>query len=71
MAIQNLLLAGTALGLGTKLHTGDILDDGWLRDALHVNDRERIVTFIDVGEPAEELPAKKRTPAADKTRWLL
>jgi nitroreductase len=71
MAIQNLLLSATAMGLGTKLHTGDILEDGWLRDALQVNDRERIVAFIDVGEPAEELPPKKRIPASEKTRWLL
>jgi nitroreductase len=71
MAVQNILLAATALGLGSKLHTGDILNDGWLRDALHVNDRERIVTFIDVGEPLEEMASKKRVPATEKTRWLL
>ena len=71
MAIENLLLTATAMGLGTKLHTGDILGDGWLRDALQVNDRERIVAFIDVGEPAEDLPPKKRIPASEKTRWLL
>ena len=71
MAIENLLLAATAMGLGTKMHSGDILEDGWLRDALQVNDRERIVAFIDVGEPAEEMPQKKRIPASEKTRWLL
>jgi nitroreductase len=71
MAIENLLLAATAMGLGTKMHSGDILEDGWLRDALQVNDRERIVAFIDVGEPAEEMPPKKRIPASEKTRWLL
>ena len=70
MAIQNLLLAATAMGLGTKVHTGGILDDGWLRDALHINDRERVVAYVDVGEPADELPPKKRIPAAEKTRWL-
>jgi len=71
MAVQNLLLAATALGLGTKLHTGSILEDGWLRDALHVGDRERVVTYIDIGEPLEEMPPKSRLPAAEKTKWLL
>lgn len=71
MAIQNLLLAATSLGLGTKMHTGDILEDKELRDALQVNDGERIVAFVDVGEPAEELPPKKRVLATERTRWLL
>ena len=70
MAIQNLLLAATALGLGTKIHTGSILDDGWLREALGVSARDRIVAFIDVGEPEDELPVAKRTAAGEKTRWL-
>ncbi|HSL72500.1 MAG TPA: nitroreductase family protein, partial [Longimicrobiales bacterium] len=71
MAIQNLLLAATSLGLGTKMHTGEILEDKELRDALQVNDGERIVAFVDVGEPAEELPPKKRVLATERTRWLL
>jgi nitroreductase len=70
MAIQNLLLTATALGLGSKMHTGDILEDGWLRDELQMNDRDRIVAIIDLGEPADELPPKKRIPASEKTRWL-
>jgi nitroreductase len=70
MAIQNLLLAATAMGLGTKIHTGDILDDAQFRDAIRVAEDERLVAIIDVGEPLEELPPKNRVPAADKTRWL-
>jgi nitroreductase len=70
MAVQNLLLAGTAMGLGTKVHTGSILDDAIFRSALGLSDGERLVTVIHLGEPADELPPKKRAPAADKTRWL-
>lgn len=70
MAIQNLLLAATALGLGTKLHTGSILSDAWLREALKVESDERIVAFVDVGEPAEDVPARRRTAVSEKTRWL-
>ncbi|MGH7467614.1 MAG: nitroreductase family protein [Longimicrobiales bacterium] len=70
MAIQNMLLAGTALGLGTKVQTGNILDDEPFRAALGLTEGERLVAVLHVGEPSEEMPAKKRTPSADKTRWL-
>lgn len=70
MAIQNLLLAATALGLGTKIHTGSILSDAWLREQLQVESNRRIVAFVDVGQPAEELPAKRRAAVTEKTRWL-
>lgn len=70
MAIQNLLLAGTALGLGTKVNTGRILDDPMFRTALGLTDAERLVAMVHIGEPLEELLAKKRVAAADKTRWL-
>ena len=70
MAIQNLLLAATALGLGTKIHTGDILDDALFRSALGLTDRDRLVAIVDVGEPADEPSPKKRAPASEKTRWL-
>jgi nitroreductase len=70
MAIQNMLLAGTSLGLGTKLHTGGILSDELFRAALGLTVDDRLVALLHMGEPAEELPPKKRTPATDKTRWL-
>ena len=70
MAVQNVLLAATALGLGSKVYTGRMLEDQWLRDALHITDRERLLTFIHLGEPADDMPPKKRIPAAEKTRWL-
>jgi nitroreductase len=70
MAVQNILLAGTALGLGTKIHTGAILHDELFRSALGLNEAERLVAVLHMGEPAEEPLARKRTPAADKTRWL-
>jgi nitroreductase len=70
MGIQNLLLAATALGLGSKVNTGTFLDDALFRAALGVADDERLVAALHIGEPAEELAPKKRAPASDKTRWL-
>src|SRR5688572_31162236 len=70
MAVQNLLLAATALGLGTKIHTGDILDDALFRSALGLEETDRLVAIVDVGEPADEPAPKKRALASEKTRWL-
>ena len=70
MAIQNMLLLATSMGLGSKVHTGGIMDEAPMRELVGVGEDERIVAIIHVGEPAEEMPAKARIPVADKTRWL-
>jgi nitroreductase len=70
MAIQNLLLAATALGLGTKVVTGDVIGDDEMRAALGVARDHRIVAFIHMGVAAEVPAPKRRIPAAEKTRWL-
>lgn len=70
MGIQNLLLAATAIGLGTHVKTGAVMDDPELRDALAVPSDQRIVALVHLGEAAEVPPPKPRTPAAEKTTWL-
>ncbi len=70
MAVQNLLLAGTALGLATKINTGRVMDHPELREIVGVRADQRIVALINVGLVAESRGAGKRTPAAEKTTWL-
>jgi nitroreductase len=70
MAIQNMLLLATSMGLGSKLLTGSVMEEPALRELIGAAPEERIVAIIHVGEPAEELAPKARVPAADKTRWL-
>ncbi|MBI4545087.1 MAG: nitroreductase [Gemmatimonadetes bacterium] len=70
MAIQNILLSAAALGLGTHLRTGAVLQDPELRQALGVAADRRVVALIYLGEPAEVPLAKQRTPAVEKTAWL-
>jgi len=70
MAIENLLIAAAARGLGTHLKTGAVMDDPELRAALGVEAGRRIVAQIYLGEPAERPAPRPRTPAAEKTRWL-
>lgn len=70
MAIQNLLLAATAMGLAGYIHTGRILEKPHLREVLGVPGDQRVVAMLDVGEPAEIPGPKRRTPAPELTRWL-
>jgi nitroreductase len=70
MAVQNMLLAARAMGLGTHLKTGAVMEDPHAREALGVPDGERVVVLIDLGEPAEVPESKPRRAAAEVTRWL-
>ena len=70
MAIQNMLLLATSMGLGTKVQTGSVMDDSQMRELVGATPEDRIVAIIHIGEPLEELPPKARISAADKTRWL-
>jgi nitroreductase len=70
MAVQNISLTAVALGLGTHIKTGAIMNDPAARAAARVPDDQRIIAIVNVGSPAEELPAKKREPSATFTTWL-
>ena len=70
MAVQNIALAATAIGLGTHIKSGAVMADPAARAAMGVRDGERVVAMINVGEPAEVPPPKQREPAAAFTTWL-
>ena len=70
MAIQNMLLVATSMGLGSKVHTGDILNAVPMRELVHADEHEQIVAIVHVGEPLEEMKPKARIAAAEKTRWI-
>jgi len=69
MAVQNLMLTATALGLGSHLKTGAVMDDPRARAAVGVPDGERVVAIVQLGEPVEAPPDKPRRPASDVTTW--
>ena len=70
MAIENMLLLATSMGLGSKVHTGSILEEPQLRELIGAAKDERVVAILHLGEPAEELPPKPRISAEEKTKWL-
>ena len=69
MAIENLALTAVSLGLGTHIKTGGVMGDAASRAAVGVSDSERIVAIVNIGEPAELPPPRKREPATACTVW--
>lgn len=70
MAVQNILLVATSMGLGSKVHTGDVMNAPAMRELVKTEENEQIVALIHIGEPAEEMKPKPRIPAAERTRWI-
>jgi nitroreductase len=70
MAIQNLSLGAVEAGLGTHIKTGAVMDEPALRQALEVDEAQRLVSIVYLGEPAAPPSPRPRTPAGDRTRWL-
>ena len=70
MAVLNMSLAAVALGLGTHIKTGAVMEDPAARAAIGVGDLERVIAVVNVGEPATIPPAKPRRSASEVTTWL-
>jgi nitroreductase len=70
MAVQNLMLAAVALGLGTHLRSGAVLDDPRTRALLGLAEAERLAALVQLGEPAEVPAPKARKDPTEVTRWL-
>jgi len=70
MAIENILIAATALGLGSYLRTGGIMEHGEVRGLVGASPGERIVGIVSLGWPQGVATPVRRTAAAAKTTWL-
>jgi nitroreductase len=70
MAVQNIALSAVELGLGTHIKTGGVMGDAAARAAAGVRDNERIIAIVNVGEPADIPPAKRRELAPSLTTWV-
>lgn len=70
MAIQNLCLAAHALGLGTHVKSGGVMNDPLARAAMGIGEDERVVATIALGEPAAIPDPKPRKSADDFTTWV-
>jgi nitroreductase len=66
-AVQNLLLAAHALGLGSALTTITTLFGDELRTLLALPDHLRPLGVVPLGRPAKQLGPPRRAPVAEKT----
>jgi nitroreductase len=66
-AVQNLLLAAQALGLGAALTTITTTFADELRALLALPDHVRALAVVPLGWPAKRLGPPRRAPVADKT----
>lgn len=70
-AVQNLLLAAHAHGLGAIWRSGEPMFNPLMRNALGLTEgKEELVALVFLGYPDMAPPAQKRAPVADKTVWL-
>lgn len=69
-AVQNLLLAAHALGLGTVLTTVQMFFEATLREVLSLPEEAVPVAIIPVGFPRDVLTGRpRRRPIAELTYW--
>ena len=62
-AVQNMMLAATARGLATKWSTGALAENSAAKHWLGIGEQDRIVAFLYVGYPPDEMremPAERR-----------
>lgn len=70
MAIQNVLLAAPAKGLGVMLRTGAASYHPAMAAELGLDDGEVVVGLLYIGYPEADRSLTPRTPASEKTTWL-
>ena len=69
-AVENLLLAAHALGLGAKWRTGEAAYDPRVKIWLGLKPGSHIAGFVYLGYPERPGRPTVRVPAANNTRWL-
>ncbi|MFF2885603.1 nitroreductase [Paenibacillus sp. NPDC057967] len=70
VAVQNLLLAAHAYGLGAIWRSGAPMFDPRMKEAFELREDEELVAFIYLGYPDMTPPEPKRTPISEKTIWM-
>lgn len=69
-AIQNMYLTATAYGVGCYLSTGGITYFDGAQERFGFGDGDKLIGFLHVGIPKSPPRNGKRSPVAEKTRWV-
>ena len=70
LALQNLLLAAHARGLGASGMTGPLVAADAIRGILNVPESWHVVALVPVGFPDEDPPPTARKPPSHVTQWI-
>jgi len=69
-AIQNILLAAEALGLGSKWRTGEWATDGRVKEFLGLQADQHLIGFVYLGYPDVTSDHPARPSFEDRTVWM-
>jgi len=69
-AVENLLLAAHAEGLGAKWRTGGPARDSKVKQFLGFEPDQHLIGFIYIGYPEFEIKVKERPSFEDRTTWM-
>ncbi len=69
-AVQNMLLAAHALGLGAIWRTGGSVYHPKMNRLFGLGERDRVIGFVYVGYPEGLPPEGRRVPFPEKTVWI-
>ncbi len=68
-AVQNMLLAAHALGLGAMWRTGPVAYHDLMREFLGLEEGDTVVAHLYIGRPDMGERSRRRAPATEKTVW--
>src|SRR5262245_58786182 len=69
-AVQNMLLAAHAFGLGAICRSGAVCFDPGVKAHLGLPESTHLIGFVYLGYPLATSIRAKRTPAGELTRWI-
>ena len=69
-AVENLLVAAHALGLGAKWRTGTAARDPDVKKFLGFEPDQVLISFIYLGYPEQDIATEERPSFEDRTVWL-
>lgn len=69
-SIQNMLLAAHELGLGAYWRTGESAYDPLMKKLFGLSEKGEVLAFLYLGFPKREVPAGKRKPVKEVTKWI-
>jgi nitroreductase len=70
VAAHNMQLVASAMGLGAKWTSGEVVRHPHVVEFVGLEPRAKILGFLYIGRPAVDWPEGTRRPLADKVRWV-